>query len=222
MRRLNWSLKIRVRAPSSHMESSGSDPDIYRGSSIASSNTRRVLSASNILQAPISALLEYSGILRPPHSNRRESEPLIPAGGHGQNLGTSEASGLNGEVSIRIIGAGEQEGLRDSSGLVVGEAGEVGAQPDVSVSLASSSSQGDLRGGLVDGDGITHSSNAGAAADAEAGSTGGTNSRDSSYQRYDIQQAARWIEQVLPFSLLLLVVFIRQHLQGDFLTSFFS
>jgi hypothetical protein len=35
-------------------------------------------------------------------------------------------------------------------------------------------------------------------------------------QRYDIQQAARWIEQVLPFSLLLLVVFIRQHLQGIF------
>nr|XP_011470999.1 PREDICTED: uncharacterized protein LOC105353484 [Fragaria vesca subsp. vesca] len=36
----------------------------------------------------------------------------------------------------------------------------------------------------------------------------------SAYQRYDIQQVARWIEQVLPFSLLLLVVFIRQHLQG--------
>ncbi|CAA6654573.1 unnamed protein product [Spirodela intermedia] len=42
--------------------------------------------------------------------------------------------------------------------------------------------------------------------------------RDSSYQRYDIQQAARWIEQILPFSLLLLVVFIRQHLQGFFVT----
>jgi E3 ubiquitin-protein ligase RNFT1 len=36
----------------------------------------------------------------------------------------------------------------------------------------------------------------------------------SSYQRYDIQQVARWVEQILPFSLLLLVVFIRQHLQG--------
>ncbi|KAI7999136.1 RING finger and transmembrane domain-containing protein 2, partial [Camellia lanceoleosa] len=31
-------------------------------------------------------------------------------------------------------------------------------------------------------------------------------------------QAARWIEQVLPFSLILLVVFIRQHLQGFFVT----
>lgn len=39
-------------------------------------------------------------------------------------------------------------------------------------------------------------------------------SRDSSHQSYAIQQFARWVEQVLPFSLLLLVVFIRQHLQG--------
>jgi uncharacterized membrane protein len=45
------------------------------------------------------------------------------------------------------------------------------------------------------------------------------NSRDSSsYQRYDIQLVAKWIEQILPFSLLLLVVFIRQHLQGFFVT----
>ncbi|KAJ8484590.1 hypothetical protein OPV22_017075 [Ensete ventricosum] len=46
----------------------------------------------------------------------------------------------------------------------------------------------------------------------------GGNNRDSTYQRYDIQQIARWIEQILPFSLLLLVVFIRQHLQGFFVT----
>ena len=41
----------------------------------------------------------------------------------------------------------------------------------------------------------------------------GANGRISSYQRYDIQQAARWIEQVLPSTLLLLVIFIRQYLQ---------
>lgn len=55
----------------------------------------------------------------------------------------------------------------------------------------------------------------------EGGNAMEENSRDSAYQRYDIQQVARWIEQVLPFSLLLLVVFIRQHLQGtSFVTSF--
>ncbi|XP_060211282.1 uncharacterized protein LOC132638398 isoform X2 [Lycium barbarum] len=52
------------------------------------------------------------------------------------------------------------------------------------------------------------------------GSTVGVDSNNrgdsSSNQRYDIQQVARWIEQFLPFTLLLLVVFIRQHLQGFF------
>ncbi|KAI3708724.1 hypothetical protein L2E82_38126 [Cichorium intybus] len=47
---------------------------------------------------------------------------------------------------------------------------------------------------------------------------GGNNNRDSPYQSYDLQQAARLIEHVLPFSLLLLVVFIRQHFQ-DFLVT---
>ncbi|XVF00403.1 hypothetical protein REPUB_Repub03eG0282700 [Reevesia pubescens] len=35
-----------------------------------------------------------------------------------------------------------------------------------------------------------------------------------SYYRYDIQRIARWFEHILPFALLLLLVFIRQHLQG--------
>jgi hypothetical protein len=63
----------------------------------------------------------------------------------------------------------------------------------------------------------TGSGNVDAEAGGGGGDGGGANGRDSSYQRYDIQHAARWIEQVLPFSLLLLVVFIRQHLQGSFL-----
>lgn len=46
--------------------------------------------------------------------------------------------------------------------------------------------------------------------------SGSGSGRDSNYQRYELQQVGRWIEQILPFSLLLLVVFIRQHLQGNF------
>lgn len=38
-------------------------------------------------------------------------------------------------------------------------------------------------------------------------------SSNSSYQ-YDLQRIARWFEHILPFALLLLLVFIRQHLQG--------
>ncbi|XP_051178439.1 uncharacterized protein [Lolium perenne] len=39
---------------------------------------------------------------------------------------------------------------------------------------------------------------------------------DPPYGGYDVQRAARWVEHALPFSLLLLGVFIRQHLQGFF------
>ncbi|KAL1337376.1 hypothetical protein AAHE18_10G134600 [Arachis hypogaea] len=38
----------------------------------------------------------------------------------------------------------------------------------------------------------------------------------------NVQQAVKWLEQLIPFSLLLLVVFIRQHLQGFFLTIYVS
>ncbi|KAG0488734.1 hypothetical protein HPP92_007545 [Vanilla planifolia] len=92
----------------------------------------------------------------------------------------------------------------------------------------SSERQGEERAG--DADGVDLSSSAGEASTSPSGSSVGVQSgdaegnlvgvsgRDSTYQRYDIQQAARWIEQILPFSLLLLVVFIRQHLQGFFVT----
>ncbi|XP_051138289.1 uncharacterized protein LOC127256357 [Andrographis paniculata] len=46
---------------------------------------------------------------------------------------------------------------------------------------------------------------------------GGDNVNDDYYYRGSsrfLQQAARWVEQILPFSVLFLVVFIRQHLQG--------
>ncbi|KAL5653864.1 hypothetical protein ACJX0J_033183, partial [Zea mays] len=43
--------------------------------------------------------------------------------------------------------------------------------------------------------------------DSSPAAGGGEGGREtsSSYQRYDIQQVARWVEQILPFSLLLLV-----------------
>lgn len=175
-----------------------------------------MLSASNIIHAPISALLEYSGFLRTARSGHHESEALIGSGIHNQSVEDSSGVANSGEVAIRIIGAAEQESDRDSSGMMGGQAREVSTQGEASLR----DSQRDLRGDRVSvaGEGISQSgSGAAAAADAESGDAG-ANSRDSSYQRYDIQQAARWIEQVLPFSLLLLVVFIRQHLQGFFVT----
>ncbi|TKY45652.1 RING finger and transmembrane domain-containing protein 2 [Spatholobus suberectus] len=165
--------------------------DVFRPSSSPSSspNSRRysgILSASNIIQAPLSVLLEYSGLL-----------PSRSA--HHSNPGPDAVS--DGEVSIRIIGATEQEQQQqreeqqappNGGGLVVG----LSHSQNDAVLPSAASPRGDAEGagdGAAGGDGVA---------------------RDSSYQRYDIQHAARWIEQVLPFSLLLLVVFIRQHLQG--------
>ncbi|KQK07305.1 hypothetical protein BRADI_2g34430v3 [Brachypodium distachyon] len=48
----------------------------------------------------------------------------------------------------------------------------------------------------------------------EAGA--GSGRAESPYQGYDVQRVARWLDHALPFSLLLLGVFIRQHLQGFF------
>ncbi|PON38433.1 Cdk-activating kinase assembly factor [Parasponia andersonii] len=220
---------IRVRAIR-QMDAPGGNSDAYRNSSSSSSSSggssRRfgLLSASNIIQAPLSALLEYSGILRG-RSSHQETEGLIAGRVSGfrdhlrGQLDEAAAAGNEGEVSIRIIGATEQEHDREGTGLVVGQArGEVtSTQNDVSAQSVAAVPSATLApdvSGDSRAEGISQSLNGND--DGEAGA--GTNGRDSSYQRYDIQQVARWIEQVLPFSLLLLVVFIRQHLQGFFVT----
>jgi hypothetical protein len=133
------------------------------------------LPSLSFFQSPLSVLLEYSGVLSA-RSNRdhdTETETLIV-----NTPDSTPTTGTSDEVSIRIIGAGDN----DSE--------EVGVAERVPVAPPSTGPA--QENGLEDG-GV---------------------STDSSHQRYDIQQVARWVEQILPFSLLLLVVFIRQHLQG--------
>ncbi|KAK7294913.1 hypothetical protein RJT34_17812 [Clitoria ternatea] len=192
----NGDMFIRASSPGVGPSSSSSSSP----SSSSSSSSRRygMITPSNIIQAPLSLLLEYSGIL-PSRSN------------HHHNQANPDTVTNDGEVSIRIIGPSEHDNQREeqqplnSGGLVVGL----------------SHSQNDAVLPSSDGDPVSPTGNG--ATDAEGGAAAGgdgvgANGRDSSYQRYDIQHAARWIEQVLPFSLLLLVVFIRQHLQGFFVT----
>lgn len=166
------------------METSGANHDAFRGSPRRNS----ILSASNIIQAPISTLLEYSGLFRPRTSPSQEAETLVS---------DDSAAISNGEVAIRIIGNGEQDAQSDNNGpreaLVHGQTEVLGSSTQVDTMGAGEGASQAAPGESVAGDAA---------------------SRDSPYQRYDIQQAARWIEQILPFSLLLLVVFIRQHLQG--------
>ncbi|KAL0316987.1 UNVERIFIED_CONTAM: hypothetical protein Sangu_2113000 [Sesamum angustifolium] len=172
--------------------------------------------ALGFLQSPISSLLEYSGFIRVrPDYPYSETRPLVSestnASVNVQSSGSNSASvngndgvdgsghsnsgdsSNNGEVSIRIIGeqdrvGGANNGENGGNGVGLGAEGSVVGPDDV------------IGNGRVSSD-------------------NDNNNREAlSYQRYDIQQAARWIEQILPFSLLLLVVFIRQHLQGFVVT----
>ncbi|GER50868.1 RING/U-box superfamily protein [Striga asiatica] len=153
--------------------------------------------AMRFLESPVASLIEYSGVIRllRPEYSYSEATPLVPestsSGADVLNPGSGNGdSGNGGEVSIRIMG--EEDG---------GEGGDGGAER---VGLGAAGST--VGAGDVNGDG--------------GGADGGGNREGSSHQRYDIQQAARWLEQILPFSLLLLIVFIRQHLRGFVITIF--
>ena len=174
------------------------------------------IAASNFIQAPLAALLEYSGFLISTRSSSQENDGLIAPStasldgfqsrpddrDSDRDHDPSSPASTPEEVSIRIIGAGEQE------------------REAVSIANDRSSSEQISEAPVVSGSGRNESAtgvaavNSGGPTSDEPANGGGVSNRDSSYQRYDIQQFARWIEQILPFSLLLLVVFIRQHLQG--------
>uniref|UniRef100_A0A7N0VB30 RING-type domain-containing protein n=1 Tax=Kalanchoe fedtschenkoi TaxID=63787 RepID=A0A7N0VB30_KALFE len=198
------------------MEASGTEEESFRsylGS--GGSSMRRIgmqLSSSNLIQAPLSAFLDY---LRD-RSADQESEASLVSPRFVQQLHhpveSSNGAIMDGEVAIRIVNAGEQGQAREGGGQE-----EASAQgDDLAAELFESGGRG------RDGDeAVSGGSEEGGAADGGGSGTG--NGRDSSYPRYDIQQqVARWIEQVLPFSILLLVVFIRQHLQGFLMTIWIS
>ncbi|KAK9167866.1 hypothetical protein Syun_000006 [Stephania yunnanensis] len=208
------------------METSGSSSGEYRNSSSAGiTDPRRYgmqFNAANFIRAPLSALLEYSGILRTTTSistRSNHSEFLEETSGFRDRLHNRFAAAANpapgGEVSIRIIGAdyitpGPPTLSSDYINLPVTHhhhhhLDSPGTRTSGVIGVPSPSPTS------------TSTVNNTSPADGDAPNAN-NNNRDSSYQRYDIQQIARWIEQVLPFSLLLLVVFIRQHLQGFFVT----
>ncbi|XP_059666873.1 uncharacterized protein LOC132312505 isoform X2 [Cornus florida] len=205
--------------------SSGSNPDTPTNPS--STDTSTSLSSNSrshrfefpglsFLRSPVSTMLEYSGILRPRPSNEESEILTIHDESHHfhrhlQDLSSAGSSGSNGEVSIRIIGAEQDHVTYDESDESVGQIERV---------VGLSGSNRPVEDGVGDGGevGVGERASPPEAADSGNGDVGNGGNTDSSYQRYDIQQVARWMEQILPFSLLLLVVFIRQHLQGCFVT----
>ncbi len=55
-----------------------------------------------------------------------------------------------------------------------------------------------------------------------AGASANARQKAAASQHYDFQQLARWIEQALRFTILLLIVFIWEHLQGVSYCQFFA
>jgi hypothetical protein len=98
------------------------------------------------------------------------------------------------EVSIRIISSRDEE-RAENRGVELEDGGEFSSLETPNFDFASENLNREYRDG-VEG--------------------------NSSYQRYDFQLIGRWLEHIVPFSLLLLVVFIRQHLLGFFGTIWVS
>ncbi|KAG9160882.1 hypothetical protein Leryth_008708 [Lithospermum erythrorhizon] len=180
------------------MESPNSSSIESQLNSIQSPNSNSDSNSTPIIQfpplryfhSPLSSLLEYSGLFRL-QNHDSEAQPLINSPiNHNNNNNIDSSIGNNGggEVAIRIIG------------------GEVAEEEDL-----------EAEGGGGNNENNNNNNN-----DDDANNNDDNIDENSdnttSYQRYDIQRVARWIEQILPFSLLLLVVFIRQHLQGFFVT----
>lgn len=161
------------------------------------------LSASNLIHTPLLTLLDYFGLLHnspispPVTASNQEMQALLRNSPPRTAAAPSTAPTTSEEVSIRII-ASEDDDEEELSSVVVADTGDgedVENHSSPSTPLFSSPN---------------------ATPQGEDGTTDANNNAngDSTNQRYGIQQMARWFEQILPFSLLLLVVFIRQHLQG--------
>ena len=170
--------------------------------------------ASSLLQAPLTALLEYSGVVpsgpAPQTAHLPSAVPSSPSLPSEVDGLLSAAAAGDGEVSIRIQGGpGDPEA---AGGAAVAASSEDSIEATAGSEVDQASAAG--RGGGADAE-----ANGGGGGEAGASGNGGG---DRAYQRYDVHHVARWIEQILPFSLLLLVVFIRQHLQGLLCISFVS
>ncbi|KAG0490443.1 hypothetical protein HPP92_007306 [Vanilla planifolia] len=171
------------------MNSADGNMDPFRSSAAGGSGASRryVLPflASNFLHAPLSALLEYSGILRQ-RSSHRENDGVVGGrlvGGSRESVAgiLNESTRLrNDEVSIRIIGVSDQENQRTGipHSVSIGSRRKGRWKNDMSRErvAVSSERQGEERAG--DADGVDLSSSAGEASTSPSGSSVGVQSGD--------------------------------------------
>ncbi|KAH7432777.1 hypothetical protein KP509_07G039400 [Ceratopteris richardii] len=157
----------------------------------------------NLLQAPLSNFLELLGVLRG-QSQVLDHDSAVTSGLERLSVSATgpdrirvlpSASGVinegsAAELSIRIVGTDEAGQTRVSESASTSPTAPRTSDDVLHTQIPTSSPEG-----------------------ADTATSANRNT-----QRYDVQQFARWVEQVLPFCLLLLTVFIRQHLQGFLVT----
>lgn len=182
------------------------------------------LSSANVLPAPFSTMLELTGLIRGRsqyyHVEEEEEGEEAMTESLDQSLEFSSSSRIGGimdgggaEVSIRIFGGDEEEPEQWRA------VGAVDADEGIMMASTSSSSPGG--GGAISseqdssGEEATETSSSSRNSSvANAAAADHEDSASASSQQYDFQLMATWMEQALPFTILLLMVFIRQHLQG--------
>ncbi|KAK1399734.1 RING finger and transmembrane domain-containing protein 2 [Heracleum sosnowskyi] len=166
-----------------------------------------LISTFQFLQTPLSSLVShYFPLPQNPNPNFTFSNQI--------DLNTTNNDGAT-EVSIQILTDHDsiQSQIDDNDGGV----GELGVNE-----LSRNAGVGDI--GVGDGGDDDQSLVRGSSGVEQNVGSGGDDSGSSSLyeHRYDLQQAARVVERVIPFSFLLLLVFIRQHLQGFFVTIYIT
>ncbi|GAA0165770.1 hypothetical protein LIER_40053 [Lithospermum erythrorhizon] len=160
--------------------------------------------------SPLSSLLEYSGLIptRPDNSQAQFSN------NNNNNFSNDHTNNNN------FINTNSSNNLINNNNIVSNTNNFSNSDNNNDLSNDNNNGRGEVAIRIIGGAGVVEEGGGEADGignlDSANGSNSSNNNNTTSYQRYDIQQVARWIEQILPFSLLLLVVFIRQHLQGFF------
>lgn len=189
-----------------HTQQTPNSPTQMQENNTNTNNSRTryssLVSTFQFLQAPLSSLVShYFPLPQNPNPNFTFSNQIDVTNNNNNN-----GDGAT-EVSIQIVTDHDsnRSGFDDNDGGV----GELGVNE-----VSRNTGVGEI--GIGDGEGEDQSLIRGSSGVQQNVGSGGDDSGSSSLyeHRYDLQQAARLIERVIPFSFLLLLVFIRQHLQG--------
>lgn len=192
------------------MQTSGESSDRNGSEASTSSRYRLRFPPARFIEAPLSATLERLGasLARPRHSESESSVRGQLRGHYSGRIDESTTSTSSGDgLSRGLVWSDSRDGRSAGSG----------SSDGVSSPMVGSSSGSD---GVAGQAALSSSSMPTSASSSGSMSTEGEfndtadNLMNILLQRSDVQDLARWIERVLPFSLLLLIVFIRQHFQG--------